>query len=591
MRKNILALSIATMIGGLGVANAAVIDPSANNVLLPVSGAGQPGPGVAPLAVPPAATQLAGGGIGHSLIMPYYTVQGGNMTVLSIVNTDPYNGKAVKVRFRGGSNSDDVLDFQVFLSPNDHWSAAVGKNPVTGYAFLTTGDKSCTVPPIPASGQSFTGGRLPSYATATDAANMTSEGYVEIFNMADIPPIADAGLGLGPNTASLFHSILHTAGVPRNCNATSVQTAPLTDAASAAAAVALGFRAPTTGLFGNWTVINVAQTTTFSGEMTAVRAVDVTGADGYGNYVYSPQSSAGVVNAGGAINNLTADPLLRTGNTAFTTMDAGGVGATPFATAAITAAFYDLPDMSTPYIPGIAIDANAPLGQAFNLTSALAVKSLTNEYTNESTLTASTDWTFSMPTRRYSVGVAYGNGTVLVPNVRRFSSVATSAGMNQFTAPAATIATQYFHSSNTTLTSAGLICVSAAGQNFFDRDEQASALGAAVFSPGSATSFSFCGETSVTSFSKTTASTLSSLLNPVTVDAFANGWARITTTTPTNTMPGQVGAVGVPPVVSDTTGSIGLPIMGAAFMKLNNPLAASGKSGTYGMTFNHRYTR
>ncbi|MEY2953103.1 MAG: hypothetical protein RLZZ401_1190, partial [Pseudomonadota bacterium] len=40
-------------------------------------------------------------GIGHQLIVPYFSAQNGNTTLLSIVNLDNLNGKAVKVRFRG----------------------------------------------------------------------------------------------------------------------------------------------------------------------------------------------------------------------------------------------------------------------------------------------------------------------------------------------------------------------------------------------------------------------------------------------------------------------------------------------------------
>src|SRR5256885_2948050 len=87
MKKNVLALSIATMIGGLGFAGAAS-----------------------------AALTVNESGTGHILVVPYYTAQNGNATVFHLTNTDLVNGKAVKVRFRGASNSDDVLDFQVFLS-------------------------------------------------------------------------------------------------------------------------------------------------------------------------------------------------------------------------------------------------------------------------------------------------------------------------------------------------------------------------------------------------------------------------------------------------------------------------------------------
>lgn len=63
-------------------------------------------------------------GLGHALIYPYYTVRGGNVTLLSVVNTTA-DAKAVKVRFIEGKNSQEVLDFNLFLSPKDVWTANV----------------------------------------------------------------------------------------------------------------------------------------------------------------------------------------------------------------------------------------------------------------------------------------------------------------------------------------------------------------------------------------------------------------------------------------------------------------------------------
>lgn len=120
MKKNVLALSIAAMIGGLGFAGAA----SAQSAL-----------------------QVNESGTGHMLLVPYYTAQNGNMSVFHVVNTDTVNGKALKVRFRGASNSDDVLDFQVFMSPGDVWTAAVTQGS-DGVANLVTADGTCTLPAI-----------------------------------------------------------------------------------------------------------------------------------------------------------------------------------------------------------------------------------------------------------------------------------------------------------------------------------------------------------------------------------------------------------------------------------------------------------
>ena len=107
MKKNVLALSIAAMIGGLGfagAASAAVVQGTAGFV-----------PGTTMTTTNATTLELSEGGVGHMLLVPYYSAQNGNMTVLHVVNTDTVNGKAVKVRFRGAANSDDVMDFQVFM--------------------------------------------------------------------------------------------------------------------------------------------------------------------------------------------------------------------------------------------------------------------------------------------------------------------------------------------------------------------------------------------------------------------------------------------------------------------------------------------
>ncbi len=75
------------------------------------------------------AVNISADGLGQVLIYPYYTVRNNASglpynTLLSVVNTTA-SVKAVKVRFREGRNSVEVLDFNVFLSPFDVWTATV----------------------------------------------------------------------------------------------------------------------------------------------------------------------------------------------------------------------------------------------------------------------------------------------------------------------------------------------------------------------------------------------------------------------------------------------------------------------------------
>ena len=92
-------------------------------------------------------------GLGQALIYPYYTVRtvptglvgsdAAYNSLLSVVNSTA-SAKAVKVRFLEGKNSREVLDFNLYLSAKDVWTAAI--IPTTDGAGIFTADKSCTMP-------------------------------------------------------------------------------------------------------------------------------------------------------------------------------------------------------------------------------------------------------------------------------------------------------------------------------------------------------------------------------------------------------------------------------------------------------------
>ena len=543
MKKNVLALSIAAMIGGLGFAGAASA--------VVINGTG-PAPTAAVLGATNAtAFELTNGGVGHNLIVPYFTAQDGNMTVLHLTNTDVKNGKAVKVRFRGAANSDDILDFQVLLSPGDVWTGAVTAG-ADGVAQLTTADGTCTVPTLTKGvAQSFDTRRLQGSLSAADKAAGTREGYVEIFNMADIPDLDVYGSPAGKS--ALFKAIKHVGGVAP-CTASVIDTALLETNYTEATAAAAGFATPTTGLMGDWYIINVAKTTTFSGGATALTAVSAAGVAGRGNFVLFPQLSVSV----GSPDAYTADPALRTepANVGTTKVVGGTVGALPanYTLPVVEAAYYDLPDLSTPYLA----PANTPITalgaaiQAELLTQQLAVKSITNQYANDASITAKTDWVFSMPTRRYSVAMDYR----------------ADAPVRVFT-PGILNGKAFFYTGNTAV-DAGKICVNSNGQSFFDREETTKSSGA-VFSPGSVDKTRFCGETSVLSFADAGTSVLGATVarQDTGSSAYVNGWS----------------------VISTANGGAGLPILGSSFIKLTNPQASAGMSGTYGITWPHRFTK
>lgn len=581
MRKNLLSLSIAAMIGGLGFAGAASAGV-AYETTTPVG----PAPAAVIAAFPGTdATTLDvnADGIGHNLLVPYFSVQEGNGTLLSIVNTDATNGKAVKVRFRGAANSDDVFDFSLFMSPSDVWTANVYQD-ADGNTRLQTNDNSCTLPR--AAVLNATAFRTDRVFNGDKAE--TREGYVEIFNMADIPPTVPTLAGVVDSTVAgtsltanpLFTAIKHTSAGTNPCGS-AASDAALPAAVSALASdpaatnngvLAKGLWAPTTGLMGSWTLLNIyGASVAWSANMVAIEARNG-GAAARGRVVFSPQRDDSIAVA--TVNTLTADPLLR------------NTGVAP-STAVVEAAQYDFPDMSTPYLTvaalgsvaggGVTVADQDPIRQANRLTQTLATLSVKNEFVTEPTIDAQTDWVFSMPTRRYAVGVNYAAPTKPAAVFNSLAGTVTGDGTGGTQANVST----YFTAVNTKMGAGGTsgnptyqACVeTGAGASTVTafNQEEASASGEFVVSPGTAKKVVFCGETSVLTINGT--SSLNAKIAAKDIQTgYVNGWMNIAT-------PGN----GVAP-------GIGLPVLGHAYVQMTGPVV-SGKSTNFSITQEHRYNR
>ncbi|QNP49958.1 cell surface protein [Diaphorobacter aerolatus] len=515
MKKNVLALSIATaVVGFAGSAHAIGTiggTATANDL------------------------QFGNTGTGHMLLVPYFSTQDGNANLLSLINTDTVNGKAVKVRFRGARNSDDVFDFQVFLSPGDVWTANISKNK-DGLSYLKTEDNTCTKPSkAKINDTPFITSRLNPNVTAEEKANNTREGYVEIFNMADIPK----------STTGLYPLIKHANSVAKCADdGTNLAWSAINkDLANEAAYKnpAIGMTNPTTGLAANWTIMNVPKALSWSGAATAIEAVNSAvnpSALASGNIVYFPQVSEPVTNPG----TFSSDPLFV------------GSAASP-TTPAYAAAMYDLPDMSTPYTVYTAESTNWPADQAIKLADAITTRAVINEFWTEPTIKAETDWVFSMPTRRYAVAVDY-------------SATKPTAVYN-------TTVNKHFTSANTVM-NGDAVCVRNVTYTVWDREENSPASpDDVVISPGTPTAPTlFCGETSVLSFNNAGAAQSAVLAASVSLKdmdtGYANGWAQLNT-------PGARVA--------------GLPILGQAFVSAYNPSVASGTAGNFGVNWGHRFVR
>lgn len=198
-------------------------------------------------------------GLGQVLLYPFYTVEDGQDTYVNLVNTTDKT-KAVKVRILEAMNSQEVLDFNLYLSPQDHWSAVITADPNGEGAIIQSGDTSCTVP---AAISNKVAVPFRNFEYQSDAKNKgvdrTREGYIEVIEMGEV------------DDATLEAAIKHTNGVPKNCgavvsawqgNGTFVQ--------------GNGVVAPAGGLYGYGVLINVAEGTDATYDAVALDAFSLT---------------------------------------------------------------------------------------------------------------------------------------------------------------------------------------------------------------------------------------------------------------------------------------------------------------------------
>lgn len=224
-------------------------------------------------------------GSGQVLIYPYYTIDGGNDTLISVVNT-ANEVKAVKVRFHESYNSREPLDFNLYLSPFDVWTGVVTRGPGdngTQLPILFTNDTSCTVPDI------RTNPQLQQLADGTRYVNFSNgrfgnspvvagrSGYLEMLEMGVVRDVTPSAVLL-PAGQPLFTPATwatHVNGVPNNCNALVEAFANVPWAAGSGRGIwafnqmipapinaelntgnSAGIRPATGGLFGSGLVIN-----------------------------------------------------------------------------------------------------------------------------------------------------------------------------------------------------------------------------------------------------------------------------------------------------------------------------------------------
>lgn len=320
------------------------------------------------------AVEMSQSGTGQVLLYPYYTTQGTNSTLVTVVNTTAV-GKAVKVRFREAKASKEVLDFNLYMSPYDVWTAAVVADAASGGAKLLVTDTSCTVPGIATAVNGSGEVAFRNYAYYNDGIgaglDRTREGYLEIIEMGE----TDNAFDVDPSgsTVGLQTAITHSGGVPSNC--TLVQNGWKTGGVFLAGG-ADPLNNPTGGLMGTATVMNVDEGTDYSYDPTALN-----------DFYYNTVNNLGLHNQPGSENPNLTDARHRTAAPldvarSLTFNEVAGA-----ASAAFTSDWHDISG-GLPSVP----DA---------VSAVLMHANVMNEYSVDASLASGTDWVVTFPTKHY----------------------------------------------------------------------------------------------------------------------------------------------------------------------------------------------
>jgi hypothetical protein len=338
------------------------------------------------------AVTLSPRGTGQVLLYPFYTVNGGNDTLLSIANTTAH-AKVLRVRMAEGENGRDAYSLNLYLAPFDTWSAVLTSarltvpgiaSPVAG---LRSSDLSCTVPAI-ATGNQLVGGGVALNNDAFFGANAdpggtasarVNEGSVEVIEMGtlvDGSPSALAAMhpGQTPGCATLANAWAADGYWAQH---------PDTDLAN-----------PTGGVYGTAYVINVTQGTIFSYGATAIDGFRTDPSDlpvgSTSSVVLHTKPASARPNLGDALS----DPAART---VVAHVDADG--------RQITATYP---------APARAIDA---------VSAVLMAGRIDSEFLADTSLGATTSYVFNYPTRRFYTDPAIVGTAAIAPFSTLFGGI------------------------------------------------------------------------------------------------------------------------------------------------------------------------
>ena len=557
--------------------------------------------GVAGLASVANAVNVNPDGLGQVLLYPYYTVNGNNQTLLSVVNTTN-QAKAVKVRFLESLNSAEVLDFNLYLSPFDVWTTSIVSH--AGGAAIVTGDKSCTVPntvgkdnTFNADGTIATPGETSAFrnfvfaSTAADIigdlgqvrlggspagaladvsdAERMRQGYVEIIEMGVLGNEGATSSATAFNPA--FWATHGSNGAPANCAqlAAAWQISPAGVWTASAGERALD--APSGGLFGGAAIVDVNEGRALSYNADAISGFYINDTtDGF-SATFPPETTARL----GRIDLHTnpGDLLPNLGNAR-----TGVVGAVEVAEAIV-------------FDNGVL--ARAVFTEGLDaVQAALTERFIYNEYNLEAGLSAASEWVVTFPTKRLQTYAS------LPADLRPFSDfrlAGVGAGSARYSEDFEAVPA---HADGIPFDTYGLCDV--INIRWWDREERTPAAGAigVDVSPAPPTPqqarTSLCFEANVIAFNQTlTATTASNVLGARPTQGalglnigstFTSGWARIEFDDGT-----ELGFQNY--LISDDTNGVafvGLPVLGFWAADYLNSNVEPGVRAAFSQTHKHR---
>jgi hypothetical protein len=509
-------------------------------------------------------------GVGQVLIYPYYTVQNGYDTYISVTNSTD-RAKGVKVRFIEGKASKEVLDFNLYLSKYDVWTGVVIS--LGDGAALRTKDTSCTAPQIttdiPFRNGFYIGTNGDSYE---NAISRTREGYVEIIEMGVPNDTIQANKNNPVKSLTFEQSVTHdqTTGKPVDCawvseewvrsGSSGVFYSNGTDVTNRGPVNLMD--PPTGGLFGSASLINVNQGTDYTYDPTVLDSfsrVQMHSVPGntlptLGNaYPESTVIVTGYLNTAlgvsALISSTTSGPVVQIPIT-----EGWGPAFTPAGATAYTGA-----------------------GAQTNAVNAVLIRgNVMNEYALDTEINAGTDWVVTFPTKRLNLS-ADDIGRAYAPWLKHNRDLTTIPWYTDET----------FKADGTFDEKNWKACEAITLQSF-NREEKTP--GAIDFSPSLVDGTKLCKEVNVITFKNS--KVLGSKNLELNIDnVYTNGWINMGlwngTAAPDHALPTYTGATD-PLVRRNGYAYIGLPVTGFAVQKYVNG-NIGGVLSNYGGSFIHKY--